>query len=131
MKPILFFDGVCNLCSGFVQFVIERDPDGMFQFASLQSEAGQEILRKNGMSETNLKTVILLKNGRTYTHSDVALEMSRELGGIWSLFYVFKIIPKFLRDKIYDWVATNRYKWFGEKESCWIPTPELKARFLD
>jgi len=82
------------------------------------------------MSETELNTVILLKNGKTYTHSDVALEMSLDLGALWKLFYVFKIIPKPIRDKIYDWVAANRYKWFGEKESCWMPTPELQARFL-
>lgn len=130
-KPLLLFDGVCNLCSGFVQFVIERDPEGKFLFASLQSETGQQVLRDNGMSETNLSTVILLKNGQTYMHSDVALEMSRDLGGLWSLFYFFKIIPKSFRDKTYDWVATNRYNWFGEKESCWMPTPELQARFLD
>ncbi|MGK0365999.1 MAG: putative DCC family thiol-disulfide oxidoreductase YuxK [Saprospiraceae bacterium] len=130
-KPLLFFDGVCNLCSGFVQFVIERDPTGKFRFASLQSEAGRQVLQDIDMSETELSTVVLLKDGKTYTHSDVALEMSLEIGGLWTLFYVFKIIPKVLRDKIYDWVAVNRYKWFGEKESCWLPTPELQARFLN
>ena len=130
-KPILFFDGVCNLCSGFVQFVIERDPESKFRFASLQSGTGQKVLRDNKLSETNLSTVILLKDGKYFTHSDVALEMSRDMGGLWTFFYVFKIIPKTLRDKIYDWVATNRYKWFGEKESCWLPTPELQARFLN
>lgn len=129
-KPLLFFDGVCNLCSGFVQFVIEHDPEAKFRFASLQSEAGQQVLREMNMSETELSTVVLLKNGKTYTHSDVALEMSRDMGGLWNLFYVFKIIPKPIRDKIYDWVAANRYKWFGEKEACWLPTPELQARFL-
>lgn len=129
-KPLLFFDGVCNLCNGFVQFVIERDPESKFRFASLQSDAGQQVLQDMNMSETEFGTVILLKNGKTYTHSDVALEMSLDLGGLWTLFYVFKIIPKVLRDKIYDWVAANRYKWFGEKESCWLPTPELQARFL-
>lgn len=130
-KPILFFDGVCNLCNGFVQFVIERDPKAKFRFASLQSNAGQEVLKQMNLSTEELKTVILQKNGKVYTHSDVALEMSRDLGGPWSLFYVFKILPKGLRDGIYDWVAANRYKWFGKRESCWLPTPELKARFLD
>lgn len=129
-KPLLFFDGVCNLCSNFVQFVIEHDPKGKFRFASLQSEAGQQVLQEMKMSGTKLNTVVLLKNGKTYTHSDVALEMSRDLGGLWSLFYIFKVIPKALRDKIYDFVAANRYKWFGEKDSCWMPTPDLQARFL-
>lgn len=129
-KPVLYFDGVCNLCNGYVQFVIERDPEGKFMFASLQSEAGQAVLQELGMSEKELKTVILRKEGQIYTHSDVALEMSRDMGGLWSLFYVFKLIPKQIRDKIYDWVASNRYRWFGERESCWMPTPELKARFL-
>lgn len=129
-KSLLFFDGVCNLCSGFVQFVIERDPEAKFRFASLQSEAGQQVLQDMNMSKSELGTVVLLKAGKTYTHSDVALEMSLELGGLWTLFYVFKIIPKVVRDRIYDWVAANRYKWFGEKEACWLPSPDLQARFL-
>ncbi len=130
-KSLLLFDGVCNLCNGFVQFVIEQDPQAKFRFASLQSETGQRILEEMNMPATDLKTVILRKNGRIYTHSDVALEVAKELGGIWSLVYVGKILPKALRDKIYDWVAANRYRWFGKQESCWLPSPELQERFVE
>lgn len=129
--PVLLFDGVCNLCSGFVQFVIKIDPKGKFRFASLQSDLGQEILQAAGMSTDDLGTVVLVKDGDVYTHSDVALESARILGGGWQLFYVFKILPRFLRDGIYNWVARNRYRWFGKKEACWLPTPDLKRRFLD
>ena len=129
-KPILLFDGVCNLCNGFVQFIIRQDPGAKFRFAALQSETGQELLRKARISTTALSTVVLWENGKFYTHSDVPLRVVRHLGGWWTLFSVFKIIPKSLRDTIYDWIAKNRYRWFGKKESCMLPTPELKARFL-
>lgn len=129
-KPILLFDGVCNLCNGFVQFIIQHDPEAKFRFAALQSSAGQELLGEAQISTTELSTVVLWETGKFYTHSDVPLRVVRHLGGWWTLFAVFKIIPKSLRDSIYNWVAKNRYRWFGKKESCMIPTPELKARFL-
>ena len=129
--PILLFDGVCNLCNGFVQFVIKRDPEGIFRFTALQSKAGQELLTTHQQEKSNLSTVILLENGRVYTHSDVALRVATRLGGAWSLFSVFSIIPRSIRDHIYNWVAQNRYPWFGKKEQCMIPTPDIKARFLD
>ena len=129
-KSLILFDGVCNLCNGFVQFVIRQDPQAKFRFASLQSETGQKVLRELNVSGKELKTVILRKRGRIYTHSDVALEVAKELGGIWSLLYIGKILPKALRDKIYDWVAANRYRWFGKQESCWLPSPELQDRFV-
>lgn len=130
-KPILLFDGVCNLCNGFVQFVIQRDPAGTIRFASLQSEAGQTLLRAAQMPAEELSTVVLYENGRFYTHSDVPLLVVRKFGGAWPLLYGFVIIPKFIRDSIYNWIARNRYRWFGKRESCMIPTPNLKARFLD
>ncbi len=129
-KPILLFDGVCNLCNGFVQFIIRQDPRAKFRFAALQSETGQELLRKARISTTELSTVVLWENGKFYTHSDVPLRVVWHLGGWWIFFTVFKIIPKSLRDTIYEWIAKNRYRWFGKKESCMLPTPELKARFL-
>lgn len=129
-KPILLFDGVCNLCNGFVQFIILRDPQAKFRFAALQSEAGQQLLEKAKMSTSEINTVVLYEHGKFYTHSDVGLRVARHLGGGWILFTVFKIIPKGLRDNIYNWIARNRYRWFGKQESCMMPTPELKERFL-
>ncbi len=127
--PILLFDGVCNLCDGFVQWVIRRDPDGIFRFASLQSELGQSLIQKHQLT-TDLSTVILVDGEKTYSHSDVALEIVRQLGGFWTLLYILKIVPSFIRNAVYNWIARNRYRWFGQKESCMIPTPELKGRFL-
>ena len=129
-QSILLFDGVCNLCNGFVQFVIRRDPDGHFIFAALQSEPGQALLEKYGLAN-DLNTVVLISGGRAYVESDVALETGRILGGIWRPFYVLKwLVPRPLRNAIYRWIAANRYRWFGEKEQCMVPTPELRSRFL-
>ena len=130
-NPVLLFDGVCNLCSGFVQFVIKIDPKGKFRFASLQSEIGQKMLTAAGLSTSDLGTVVLIHSGNVFTHSDVALESARILGGPWSLFYAFSILPRFLRDGIYNWVARNRYRWFGKKDACMMPTPDIQQRFLD
>lgn len=128
---ILLFDGVCNLCNGFVQFVIKRDRKGYFKFASLQSDVGKELLEKHDLPVEEISTVVLIEGGKPYTHSDVGLRVARELGGAWPLFYVFIIVPRFIRDAVYKWIARNRYRWFGKKEACWLPTPDLKARFLD
>jgi predicted DCC family thiol-disulfide oxidoreductase YuxK len=129
-KSILLFDGVCNLCNGFVQFLIKRDRRKQFLYASLQSEEGKELLEAHQLSVDALNTVVLIENGKAYTHSDVALRVSRQLPGLWPLFYGFVILPKGLRDAIYNWIARNRYRWFGKREACMIPTPELKSRFL-
>lgn len=128
---ILLFDGVCNLCDGFVQFVIKRDPSGYFRFTSLQSEVGQEILKKHQMPADKITTVVLIEKGKVYTHSDVGLRVARHLGGFWPVFYALTIVPRFIRDAVYNWIARNRYRWFGKKEACMLPTPELKKRFLD
>jgi len=128
--PILLFDGVCNLCDGFVQFVIKHDSDAKFRFAALQSEAGQALLSKKEMDTASISTVVLVIEDQVYTHSDVALEVAHLLGGGWRLLTVFRFLPKGFRDRIYNWVAKNRYRWFGEKDACMIPTPELKERFL-
>ena len=128
--PILLFDGVCNLCNGFVQFVIERDPNAQFKFAALQSEEGQELLQHFGLPQKDLFSVILIENEKAYTRSTAALRMTRLLKSPWKISYGFIILPTFFRDFFYKKIAINRYKWFGEKESCMIPTPELKSRFL-
>lgn len=128
--PILLFDGVCNLCNTFVQFVIQRDPEAIFRFAPLQSEIGRELSEQAGLPLDELNTVVLYTKGSFYTHSDVALQVVRFLPGAWPLLYSLNILPKSLRDAIYNWVARNRYRWFGKRESCMVPTPDLKRRFL-
>jgi predicted DCC family thiol-disulfide oxidoreductase YuxK len=129
-KPTIFFDGICNLCSGFVQFMIGIDPGAKFQYASLQSEAGQAMLKQFNMPTQEINTVVLLHQGQIYTHADVALQIARLLGGWYRLFLVFSVFPRPLRNVVYNWIARNRYRWFGKSESCMIPTPELKSRFL-
>lgn len=129
-NPILLFDGVCNLCNGFVQFVVKRDPEGIFRFASLQSDAGRELMKKHGFNPDEINTVIMVEEDKVYTRSDVPLKVVRQFSGFWPILYGFTIIPKGIRDAIYNWIAQNRYKWFGKKDQCMIPTPELKSRFL-
>ena len=130
--PVLLFDGVCNLCNGFVQFVIKRDSKARFRFAALQSNSAQALLEQAGYANReDLDTVVLIENGKIYTHSDVALQVTGKLGGLWPLFSIFWVLPKFIRDAIYNWVARNRYRWFGKREACMIPTPELRERFID
>lgn len=129
IERVILFDGVCNLCSASVRFVIRRDKQVKFRFASLQSEFAKKRLPE--MKGDGMKTIVLLKSGRTYFRSDAALEISRELAGLWPALYAFKIIPLFLRDFIYNFISRNRYRWFGKKEECWIPAPEWSARFVD
>lgn len=129
-SPVLLFDGVCNLCNATVQFVIRQDPEGIFQFASLQSEAGQAFLKKFKLPTDELNTVVLVDDDKAYTRSDVVLQISKKLGGWWRLMQLFYIVPRPVRNVVYDWIARNRYRWFGKKDECWLPTPELKRRFL-
>jgi predicted DCC family thiol-disulfide oxidoreductase YuxK len=130
----ILFDGVCNLCNGFVQFVIRHDPARRFRFAALQSDAGQALLRGHGLAAaavaTDPESVLLLSGGRLYSHSDAVLRIARGLGGIWRLAAVGRILPRTWRDALYRLVARHRYHWFGRQESCLLPTPALKARFL-
>ncbi|MCF8450077.1 MAG: DCC1-like thiol-disulfide oxidoreductase family protein [Taibaiella sp.] len=130
-KPILFFDGSCNLCDQSVQFVIRHDKKKRFRFATLQSAAGSNALLQSAVSADSKESVILFFRGRYYTRSSAALHTLRLLGGIWSLLFAFIIIPSFIRDTVYDYVARNRYKWFGKKENCIISTPEIAARFIN
>lgn len=131
-KKIVLFDGVCNLCNGAVTFIIERDKKDIFRFASLQSEIGKELVAERGLDPEELDSIILIDPGVAYYRkSTAALEISRELSGGYSLLKNFLFIPENLRDGVYNFVANNRYKWYGKKESCMIPTPELKSKFLD
>ena len=128
---IILFDGVCNLCNGFVQFVIRHDPAGRFRFAALQSEAAQALLAAHGLAPAAAPdSVLLLSDGRLYSHSTAVLRIARRLGGIWRLAGVGWVLPRAGRDALYRFVARNRYRWFGRQESCMLPTPDLQARFL-
>ena len=131
VNPVVLFDGVCNLCNGSVQFIIKRDKAGKFLFAALQSQYGQAQLDQLGISSTSLQSIVLIKGDQFYQRSNAVLEIAKMLGGLWSLLYVFKIVPAFVRDWIYNGIANNRYKLFGRQDQCMIPTPALKARFLD
>jgi len=129
-SPVIYFDGICNLCSGAVQFLILHDKKHIFRFASLQGEAGQRMLADHNFPSDHFKTFILEENGRIYTRSEAALRIAKKLGGAWSLLYGFVIVPPFLRDAIYHFISNNRYKWFGRKEECWLPKPEWEHLFL-
>ena len=129
-NKIVLFDGVCNLCNSSVQFIIKHDKKKQFRFASLQGKFGQEFLKKSNLPADDFNSFILLEDDKVYTRSTGALRMLKHLGRGWNLFYSFIIVPKFIRDAVYNWVARNRYKWFGKKDACMIPTPELKEKFL-
>ncbi|WP_448520295.1 thiol-disulfide oxidoreductase DCC family protein [Rhodoflexus sp.] len=129
-ESVVLFDGACNLCNGIVNFLIDADRRGRLKFASLQSETGQEVLLRFGMDTTDLDTFVFYTDGKAYTRSRAAIEVARKLGGLWQIAYVGIMIPPFIRDGIYRWVAKNRYRWFGKRDACRMPTPELKTRFL-
>ncbi|MGN8644584.1 thiol-disulfide oxidoreductase DCC family protein [Gracilibacillus sp. HCP3S3_G5_1] len=130
MQRIILFDGICNFCSSSVQFIIKRDPARKFHFASLQSEIGQQLVDRHQVSQ-DLDSLVLLEKGRVYTKSSAVLRIAKELKGGYRLFAIFLIIPKPIRDFLYNIFANNRYRWFGKKEQCMIPKPEDKQRFLD
>ena len=130
-KRIVMFDGVCNLCNSSVNYIIDRDHDDLYRFVALQSELGKELQQYLGISETNLDSIILyIPNEAYYIKSSAALKIMQSFKGVWKLSYIFNVLPTTFRDKIYDYVAKNRYKWYGKKEQCRIPTPELKSKFL-
>jgi predicted DCC family thiol-disulfide oxidoreductase YuxK len=129
-KAIILFDGVCNLCDRSVQFILKRDKKGYFQFASLQSEAGQAMLSKYNLPTDDFGSFVLIEKGKAYQKSTGALRVCRHLGAAWPLMYGFIIIPPFIRHAVYTLLARNRYRWFGKKEACMMPQPEWKERFL-
>jgi predicted DCC family thiol-disulfide oxidoreductase YuxK len=128
---VVLFDGVCNLCNGFVQFVIQRDKKGRFKFAPLQSAAAQQLLAGTSVQPHLLNSVVLVEGQKVYTHSDAALRVGKQLGGVWFVLSVAgSVFPASFRNMVYDWIGKNRYRWFGEKDACMLPTPALKSRFL-
>lgn len=129
-QALVLFDGVCHFCSGAVNFTIDRDPEKKFVFAPLQSEIAKEVLQTFGEDPTRIDTVMLIQHNKIFKRSRAALEIARQLKGLWPMCYVFIIVPGFIRDIVYNIIAKNRYKWFGQMEVCRIPTPEMRERFL-
>ncbi len=130
MAATVLFDGVCNFCNSSVNFIIERDKTGYFKFAPLQSEIGEELIAKYGIDPSDTDSVVLVDEGRAFTHSTAALKIAKKLDGPWSLAYGFIIVPKFARDGAYKLFARYRYRLFGRRDECMMPTPEIRARFL-
>ena len=126
---IILFDGLCNLCNTSVNFVIRNDKKGVFRFAPIQTNFGESTLKKYHIKTKDTDSIILIDKDKYYIKSTAALHIAKELAGAYPLLFCFMIVPKFIRNLIYDLVAKNRYKWFGKKESCMIPTPELKDKF--
>lgn len=129
-KTIIIFDGVCNFCNGAVNFIIKRDCKALFKFVPLQSEIAQELMLKHQVQELGSDTFILIKNGQCFVRTNAALEVAKELDGIWFLFGIFKLVPVFIRDYFYNLLAKNRYKLFGKQEYCMVPNKEIRDRFL-
>jgi len=126
-RPVILFDGVCNLCTGSVQFVIERDSRKRFRFASLQSPVAEKLLGRRD----DLESMVLVQDGKTYRKSTAALLIAKRLDGLWPALSVFLVVPRFLRDAVYDWIGRRRYRMFGKRDVCWTPGPELAERFLN
>ena len=127
---IILFDGVCNLCNSGVNFIIDHDRKNIFRFASLQSDAGQTLLKKFSLNNESFDSIILIDNEKYFSRSSAVLKIVKNFPGFWKLLYISIVIPPAIRDFLYDIIAENRYKWFGKKDSCRVPTPELKEKFL-
>jgi predicted DCC family thiol-disulfide oxidoreductase YuxK len=129
-KSIVLFDGVCNLCNDAVNFIIKHDKRNRFLFASLQSVEAQKLIQQAKKPMKELNSIVLIQHHTFYYKSSAALHIAKKLNGLYPLLYVFIIVPPFIRNLVYDWIARNRYKWFGKKETCMIPTKELQDKFL-
>ena len=130
-KPIILFDGVCNFCNAGVNFIILQDKKNIFRFAALQSNAGQELADKYQLPKENFNSFILIDKDKAYNRSTAGFKVYGKLPWYWKWTQIFWIVPRFITDAVYDLIARNRYKWFGKKEECMIPTPEIRSRFLD
>lgn len=130
-KKIILFDGVCNLCDATVQFIIKRDKKDVFRFVALQSDLGQQIISHIGIDTSKTDSIILYEPGHAYYYkAEAAIKIAKQLGGLFFLMGIFSVLPNWLSNKVYDYVARNRYKWYGKKDECMIPTPEMRAKFL-
>ena len=130
MSAIILFDGVCNFCNGSVNFIIERDAENYFKFAPIQSDVAQSLLEKHNINKAEIDSIILIEDEAAYTHSTAALRIARKLDGVWSWFYVFVVVPEFIRDFFYKLFAKYRYRLFGKTEVCMIPTAEIREKFI-
>ncbi|MEA1785402.1 thiol-disulfide oxidoreductase DCC family protein [Arenibacter sp. GZD96] len=131
-NKIILFDGVCNLCNSAVQFIIQHDKNDVFRFAALQSEIGRKLTKERGINTEEVDSIVLIVPGVAYyTKATAALIIALEFGGLWQVLNIFRWLPERLTNRLYDFVAKNRYKWYGKKEQCMIPTPELKSKFLE
>lgn len=131
-KKIVLFDGECNLCDWSVQLLLKNDPRDTFRFASLQSDIGREIQQQGDIDTSNMNSIIVIDNSIGYkTKSNAVFSLTRSMGGLWALLNIFWIIPRFIRDAVYMWIANNRYRWFGKKNTCMIMTNDIKHKFLD
>jgi len=128
---LILFDGVCNLCSALVEFVIRHDPAAKFRFAAIQSQVGREIFQSHGLDAADLQTFVFIAEGKLFLRSDAAIEVVSRFGRAWNICKLFRFVPRAFRNAIYSLIARNRYRWFGRKEVCMVPTPEIKERFLD
>jgi predicted DCC family thiol-disulfide oxidoreductase YuxK len=128
---IVLFDGVCNLCVWSVQFILRRDQRAHYRFAALQSPVGQHLLRQYGVHLPAGESVVLLERGHVCTHSEAALRITRRLSGLWPLLSVLVVVPRPLRDRLYLWIAAHRYRWFGQRDACWVASPQARERFLE
>jgi predicted DCC family thiol-disulfide oxidoreductase YuxK len=129
-QPIILFDGICNLCNNAVSFVIKRDKKSVIQFAALQTDPAKKLLAQFNLPTQSINSVILIEKGVMYTQSTAVLKICKHLNGLWPLLYGLIIVPTFIRNGTYQWIAKNRYQWFGKKEKCMVPSPELSDRFL-
>ncbi len=128
--PIILFDGVCNFCNASINFIIKQDKHKVFRFAALQSEAGQQLLKHHNLPTTGFESFVLIDDGKVYMKSSAGLKVYGKLRWYWKWTQAFWLAPKFIRNAVYGWIARNRYKWFGKKEACMVPTPEVRSRFL-
>ena len=129
-QPVILFDGVCNFCNSAVNFVIKRNAKKDIQFAAMQSEAGRELLAKFSLPVNEMLSFVFIEKGKAYQRSGASLRLCRHLNALWPLCFGFIIVPGFIRDGIYNWIAQNRYKWFGSRTECMVPSPEIKSRFI-
>jgi predicted DCC family thiol-disulfide oxidoreductase YuxK len=130
-RPLIVFDGICHLCTGFVQFVIRHDRAALFRFLPAQSGRGEGLYAKLGLKTVDWESNLLVADGKVHTELDAFIEIARRFGGIWRLVPVLYAVPRALRDRLYGLIARNRYRWFGKRDACFLPTPELAARFLE
>ena len=131
-KNIILFDGICNLCNSSINFIIKHDHKDRFRFASLQSDIGKKLLAERGIDQHTIDSIILIAPQKAYyIKSTAVLQIAKQLSGIYPILSIFLILPEFIRNTIYDMIAKNRYKWFGRKDQCMIPTPKLRSLFID